>query len=172
MKDFIKNITNTQDLLNLIEAFIIILDDKAKVSLVNEKGCSLLESTEKDVIGKDWFDNFIFEENRDEMRGIFKKIIGNKISPVKHHENTIKTRKNNKRILSWHNTLLQDDKGENIGILSCGTDVTKSVEEMKKLKAKKDELELLTTLITDRELKMINMKKEIRDLEDKLKRSD
>ncbi len=52
---------------------LLALDVNGKVSDVNNKGCEILENDKKDIIGKDWFDNFIPERMREDVKVILKK---------------------------------------------------------------------------------------------------
>ena len=45
--------------LSLAGAFIVLIDRWGNIRLINKKGCSILGSDEKDIIGQNWFDNYI-----------------------------------------------------------------------------------------------------------------
>lgn len=63
-----------QKYLDISGTMILVLDKDGKVSLVNRKGCQILERNENEIIGKNWFDNFIPEKNRNEVKKIFRQV--------------------------------------------------------------------------------------------------
>ena len=121
---------NAELYLEIAGVMFIAIDTDAKITLVNPKACEILGYTKEELIGMDWFDNFIDNINRMEVRGIFEKIINGEIEKVEYFENPIQT-KNGERFISWHNTTIKDN-GKIVGILSSGEDIT----ETKKLKEK------------------------------------
>jgi PAS domain S-box-containing protein len=64
------------------------------------------------------------------------------LEPVEYFENSVLTRTGNERIIAWHNTLLTDEKGNRIGTLSSGTDITQRTRAEEELKRAHAELDL------------------------------
>lgn len=110
---------------NLANVIFVVIDQEQKVILINKKGCEILGYREEEIIGKNWYENFIPERERKRVKVVFKKLITGNIAPVEHFENPILTKKGEERIISWHNTVIKDKKGKIISILSSGEDVTK-----------------------------------------------
>ena len=48
-----------QDLLDVADFIYLALDLNQKVVLINKKGCEILGYSEEEIIGKNWFDNFL-----------------------------------------------------------------------------------------------------------------
>lgn len=46
---------------DLVQVMIVILDREGRVASINRKGCEILGYKEEEIIGKNWFDNFIPE---------------------------------------------------------------------------------------------------------------
>ena len=67
----------------------------------------------------------------DKVKSVFVKLMSGKIRPVEYFENPVLNKKGEERLIAWHNTILTDDHGNIVGILSSGTDITeqKKVEE-------------------------------------------
>jgi signal transduction histidine kinase len=67
-----------------------------------------------------------------------KACMQGKLEMAQHQEDLVLTKNGEKRIVSWYNTVLRDDDGKIIGILSSGEDITErkkaeeSAEESKK----------------------------------------
>ena len=45
-----------QQYLDMAGSLIIALDAKGMVTLINREGCELLEASEEEIVGKNWFD--------------------------------------------------------------------------------------------------------------------
>ena len=103
--------------------FVAISPDE-KVSLINKKGCDVLGLKEEDVLGKNWFDNFVPARMREEIRGVFQKLMAGEVEPVKYYQNSVLTSGGEERIVAWHNTLLRDEERKITGTLSSGEDLT------------------------------------------------
>ncbi|OFW59082.1 MAG: hypothetical protein A2W01_04325 [Candidatus Solincola sediminis] len=113
-----------QKYLNIVAAIILVLDRKAKVVLVNKKGCEILGYDELDILGKSWIDCFIPERIRGEVREAFRKLLDQEGEPPDFFENAILNASGEERTISWHNTILKDEQGRVVGTLSSGDDVT------------------------------------------------
>ncbi len=114
-----------QNYLNMAGTMIVSLDETGKVNLVNKKGCEILETEEKEIIGKDWFDNFIPEVQRNEVKEVFSQLMKGEVEDLEHIEgHVILTSHNTKRVMSWDNTLIKNSKGRITGTLSWGEDIT------------------------------------------------
>jgi PAS domain S-box-containing protein len=121
-----------QNYLDIADVILVAIDAEQKVSLINKKGCEILGYKEEEIIGKNWFENFLPKQVRGEVNAIYKKLMSGEIEPVEFAENLVLTRSGNEKIIAWHNTLLKDEAGKIIGTLSSGEDITerKKAEEM------------------------------------------
>lgn len=126
--------TKYNHLLDLAGVMIITIDTNCNVTLINKKGCEILGLDEEDVLGKNWFDNFMFKENISKTKYVFEQFIKGNIQPLEYNENPIKT-KNGKRYILWHNSVIKDPNGKITGIFSSGEDITIRTELKEKLEA-------------------------------------
>lgn len=102
----------------------LVLDRNGRVTLINRKGAEILGYPKEEILGKDWFTNFLPEDVQQEMKAYFLRLLTKACSQEEVYcENPVKTR-SGIRIMRWHNTVLCDEKGEAIGILSSAEDVT------------------------------------------------
>gem|GEM_PF-1328254 len=118
--------------LSLVGTMIIGINMDQKVILVNKKGCEILGWNEEEIIGKNWFDTFIPERFRTDIKQMFQKIITGEIMPYEHVEgNRIVTKNGEERLIAWNNTLIRDETGNIVATLSAGEDITerKKLEE-------------------------------------------
>jgi len=113
-----------QNYLDIAAVIIVLIDKTGKVALINKKGAEILGYSQKNIIGKDWFNNFVAEEIKDQVKNVFLKVISGEKKFVEYYENEILTKKRERRIISWHNTAIKNDQGKIIGGLSSGEDIT------------------------------------------------
>jgi len=113
-----------QRYLDLAGVMIIGLNQKGEIILMNKKGAEILETEQEEIIGKNWFDNFLPKRIRKDVGEVFNRLMKGKNHFVKDCENPVLTSKGKEKLISWHNTLLKNDKGKVIGFLSSGEDVT------------------------------------------------
>jgi len=110
--------------LSVAGVVMVALDRKGRVTLINEMGCEVLGYEEDEIIGNSWFDFYIPERMREEVRNLFQKLIAGEVKLAEYYENPILIRNGEERIIAWHNTTLRDKKGHIIGTLSSGEDIT------------------------------------------------
>ena len=114
-----------QQYLNIAGVIIVAINNKGIVCLINKKGRDVLGYAEEEIMGQNWFDLCVPEEDREERKDTFVKVMAGKIKEVEDYENSIITKSGEERIIAWHNTTLRDEKGHIIGTLSSGEDITK-----------------------------------------------
>ncbi len=132
----------------------------------------LLGYTEKELIGKSGFD-YVHPEDAKIMLRKFAESLEN---PIKNDSETLEFRIMNKSG-DWHDleataNFIFKESGEPDSILMVSKDVTTRKRAEATLKEKLDELERYKKVTIDRELKMIELKKRIRQLEQKGERNE
>ena len=123
----------TQTYLDVAGVIFVVIDANQKVSKVNRKGCHILGYEENEIIGKNWFDNFIPERMKDEVKAVFTRLMAGEVEPVEYFENPVLTRGREERIIAWHNTTLRNKAGRIIGTLNSGEDITKHRQSLNAL---------------------------------------
>lgn len=112
-----------QKYLDIIDTMIIVIDTSGIVILANRKACEILGYKEKDIIGKNWFDNFIPEAIRETTQRAYQLVLKGDVT-VDAYENLVLNKRGEERLISWHNSVLKDDQGEAIASISSGSDIT------------------------------------------------
>jgi PAS domain S-box-containing protein len=110
--------------LNLADVIILVLGSDQKVHLINQKGCEILGYSESQVLGRNWFDYFVPERLREEVRRVFFEIFSGKLELAEFFENPVITSSGEERKISWRNAVVRDQEGRIVEILSTGEDVT------------------------------------------------
>jgi len=121
--EIIKAKQKAERYLNLAGVMFVGLDIDGNINVANKKACQILEAQQKDILGQNWFDNYIPQNVRHEIHSVFKQLIDGIIKPVEYYENQIITKTGKEKQIAWHNTILKDDDNI-IGILSSGEDIT------------------------------------------------
>ena len=113
-----------QQYLNIAETLILAIERDGTVSLINQKGCSILGYAEEDILGRNWFDHFLPEDQRDAIRELFDEIVKGRRQMVEQYENPVLAKDRRLRLISWHNSLVRDESGTISGMLCSGEDIT------------------------------------------------
>ncbi len=103
---------------------LLALDKDGKIVLANPKACSVLGGEEGEILGKDWFESFIPEHERRELRRVFQDLMSGTTEPYEYIENQVLTLKREIRWVAWHNTLVKSRSGEILGSFSSGEDIS------------------------------------------------
>ncbi|MBT5545902.1 MAG: response regulator [Desulfobacula sp.] len=124
----IKEKQKAERYLNMAGVMFIGLEKDGTINVANKKACQILECQQEEILGLNWFDNFIPQSIRHEVHSVYNQLIDGNIKPVEYYENLIITNSGKKKHIAWHNSVLRNDDGGIIGILSSGEDVTEKMQ--------------------------------------------
>ncbi len=113
-----------QHYLDVAGVMLLALDVRGCVTMVNKKGCEILDCPESDILGKNWFEHFLPETIRDQAKGRFHELMTGSVKINEYAENIILAGSGNTRLIAWHNSILRDRNGVIVGTLSSGEDIT------------------------------------------------
>ena len=118
-----------QQYIDIVRIIILVLDKSQTIVLINKFGANLLGFDQEELVGKNWFDNFIPQNINDKIKNIFDKVFENK-GYEEYYENEIVTKNGETKIISWHNSFLTDEFGNPNQLICAGDDITekKAVE--------------------------------------------
>ena len=100
-----------QRYLDVAGAMIVVLDPEGRVTLVNRKGCAVLEREESDVLGADWFELAVPDHERDTVRHAFEQLVAGDDAAPEPVEHSVVARTGRLRTVAWHMTILRDADG-------------------------------------------------------------
>ncbi|MGB8227178.1 MAG: PAS domain S-box protein [Sedimentisphaerales bacterium] len=123
-----------QQYLDVAGVMLLVIDQDGKVSLINKKGCEILGYRENEIIGKDWFDTFIPERIREQIKAVEKRIKTGETKELEYCENPVLTKNGEERLIAWHNTILCDEDKKTVKSLCSGEDITERKKTEEKLK--------------------------------------
>lgn len=129
-----------QSYLDIARVIMVAINARGEITLINKKGCEILEYSENELIGKIWFNTCVPEGKRKDIIDVFQKLMEGEIENIEYFQNPVVTKNGAERIIDWYNTLLRDESGKIIGTLSSGEDVTEKVLAQQELQAAHEEL--------------------------------
>jgi PAS domain S-box-containing protein len=110
-----------REFLESVNLAAVIVDTSGRIDFINDYFISLAGFKRTEVVGKSFFDRFMYPE--DPFIEAFKSgIMDGKIP--QHNEALIKTSSGSDRLIAWNNTLLRSVSGEVTGIAGLGEDIT------------------------------------------------
>lgn len=122
-----------RSLLDNVELIVVGLDRSGNINYVNPFFLDLTGYTSAEVLGKNWFENFIPRSHQQLIQTIFSEVLTNNAYP--YYRNAILTKSGEERFIGWNNTMLKDSLENIIGTISIGEDIT----ERQKIERIKDE---------------------------------
>ena len=132
-----------QNYLDLADVILLGLDTQGRITLINRRGCEVLGFQESELLGKDWFLTCIPGNKREEVRRLFGEIVSGNRPGHQISETYALNRFGARRLISWRNAILRDERGNITGTLSSGDDVTVRRQTENQLRLREEELNLI-----------------------------
>ena len=151
------------DMLDEVQLASVMLDQHARITYCNNFFLSLTGWQREEVIGRNWYQIFKAPD-APETQVIFETrlLAGNR--EFMHTESQLLTRSGERRLICWNHSLLRSGTGEAIGTASIGEDITDRKAAEAVLAQRAIELERFHHLSVGRELRMIELKKQVNEL--------
>ncbi|HEY60898.1 MAG TPA: GAF domain-containing protein [Anaerolineae bacterium] len=122
------------------------LDTKGDIQYANPYLLKITGYTRKEVINKNWFSLFIPEDKQENINNVQAEVLEKDLRS--HHINDILTKDGRTLTISWNNTQIKNPKGDSIGTLSIGADITKHKKAEAELQHQLKELTALHCIAT------------------------
>jgi diguanylate cyclase (GGDEF)-like protein/PAS domain S-box-containing protein len=117
--------------LDMAGAILVVLDREARIQLLNRRGCEVIGISESEAYGREWFEAFSPDAEREGQRAIFFGFLKGDQGEGQDVEMTLTTKSGEVRLITWRDQLLRDELGRIVGAISSGEDIT----ERRKLEA-------------------------------------
>ncbi|MBF0337497.1 MAG: response regulator [Nitrospirae bacterium] len=111
--------------LDMAGVIIAVLNPDQTVELINKKGCDILGYHESEILGKNWFDNFVPERVRENTKHAFEDCIAGNM--IDYYEHELLTNYGTEPIVSWHIVPIYDKKGNIAALMGAGEDITERI---------------------------------------------
>lgn len=115
-----------ENYLDVVGSIVGIINSDAEIIFVNKVGAELMGYTKEEVMGKNWFTDFLPDSVMEPTREAFHKVIKGEIDPPPYFENLLLTKDGEERLIFWHDVPVEDENGERIGMISSGEDITEN----------------------------------------------
>src|SRR5215218_7820941 len=125
-----------QHYLDVAGTILLVLRTDQTVELLNRHGRELLGYEDGELLGKDWYDAVVPEDDRAARRDNFTRVLAGGSERFTYHQGDVITRTGERRTIAWRNVQLRDTAGEVTGILASGEDITERLraeEEISRL---------------------------------------
>ncbi|MCP4700122.1 MAG: PAS domain S-box protein [Gammaproteobacteria bacterium] len=132
-----------QNYLDIAGVMIVAMDAEQRVTMINRKGCEILECRKEMVKGQNWFDNYIPSANRACEKTAFIQAMRKEVTLPEYSESRVLTWHGEERIIAWHHVVTMDDKGRITGTLNSGENITERKRAEEQLQ---HQLERLTAI--------------------------
>lgn len=119
-----------QQYLNIAPYILIALDINGNVEMVNERASEILGYEEKEILGKNWFENFLPTGIIIKTKLDFDHILDGE-NLISASESDIITKENKIRRIHWQSSPIKDQEGIIKGLLSSGEDITERINNLK-----------------------------------------
>jgi diguanylate cyclase (GGDEF)-like protein/PAS domain S-box-containing protein len=110
--------------LDIAGVMLLALDSAGRITMINKKGRQFLGRPEGALLGVDWFENFLPADERSAVRRVFDTLMSGEAQLVERYENRIINADGQELWLAWNNSLLRNEVGVIVGILSSAEDIT------------------------------------------------
>lgn len=152
---------------DIAEVILLVLDLKGEVKEINRKGCEVLDYSEEELIGKNWFDISIEKPEEKPLKQIFQGVLAGE-NDYHAVDNYVLTKSGKQKLIHWQNNIIRDENGKVTGSLSSGTDITEKSKMINALKKNEEKLkaysEDLEKQVEERTLELAESLSEERDL--------
>jgi two-component system, cell cycle sensor histidine kinase and response regulator CckA len=112
-----------ETLIEISGVIFVAFDTQGIVTHINKNGCQVLGCSQNEIMGKNWFDNYISMSLRETAKSDFFRIIESKDDVFDPVENSVITKSGQEKIISWHVTILKDENDKTTGALYSGSKV-------------------------------------------------
>lgn len=110
--------------LNISGAIILSLDLMGRVLLLNKAGQRILGYSEDEIVGQHWYDFAVPKEMRLDLLNAFQDLIASGTASAPPFGNEILTKGGERVYVLWNDTLVHDEHGNIVSVLSSGIDLT------------------------------------------------
>ena len=132
-----------QHYLDLAGVMFLELDMQGKVTMINRVGSELLCRPKVEIVGSDWFDNFLPEDESQRARTLYSEFVSGRRTDPGFGENDVLSCDGSRKKIAWQNTVMRDEQGRVVGTISSGVDITERKRMERALEQERSKLQVM-----------------------------
>lgn len=110
--------------LDSAQTILVTLDPALRITMINRKGCELLERDEKALIGASWTETVVVPDERTAIEASLRNLIDGGLKQPHYAEYAVLTPDGRERLGIWRTVVVLDADGAPSELLCSGNDVT------------------------------------------------
>lgn len=110
--------------LEIAQVFLLALSAERRVQLVNRKGCDILGRREMDLLGRDWIEIAVPEDQKALVLAELDALAERPMHEERYFEHEVLAADGRRRLIAWRSLPMRNADGELIGFFASGEDVT------------------------------------------------
>lgn len=130
-----------QKYLDVANSLFVVIHEDQSITLINQKGTEMLGYSEHELIGKNWFDICVAPDARENRRTFFNAIMNGSEQHFDYFENPLWTKRGERRLFAFRNSLLRNESGKPYAIISSAADITEQRAAEERIRQLNSELE-------------------------------
>lgn len=125
-------------LIETANVLIIALDSDGNIVVYNSYAEKLTGYCRNELLGKNWFEIMVPKDKYPDVWKEFNYIISDKLQSK--YKNPVLTKSGEERMISWSNSMIENNEGRIIGTLSVGIDITEQEKAITAVKHNEEKL--------------------------------
>lgn len=136
-----------ESLIETAQAIVLVLDRDGRIIRFNKYAEELTGYSLDEAMGISWFENFIPENERVRITGIFREALAGNLTEKTRSQ--IKCKSGEIRMIEWSDKALYDSEGAAMGLLAIGQDITDSIKTEEALIKSEERFRTITNTAND-----------------------
>ena len=137
----------SEGIINTTQQIVLFLDTEGRIVRFNKYMEDLTGWRLDEVKGRDWFETFLPDHDRDQIRKVYNQsLCGER---TRANVNPIITRDGRKRDIEWYDAPLTNPGGELIGLICTGVDITERKWAEQSLRLNEERMRAILNTATD-----------------------
>lgn len=128
-----------QIIVDRVPTMVLLLDDQGRIAKVNANFEEKTGYAAETIIGRNWFETFIPEEDRPNIQNLFADVLEAGTNPG--HVNAVRTADGRTLKIEWFANVITDPRSRTRWLLNVGHDITERLEYEQALETAKRESE-------------------------------
>jgi len=125
-----------KSIIETAQIIVLVLDLRGRIISFNPYMERISGFAIEEVRGKDWFETFLLEEGKENIKEIFSRSIAG--TRTSGNVNSIVTKSGEVVEIEWYDNALKDENGHIAGLISIGYDITQRLRAEEELKRQSD----------------------------------